>query len=354
MFKVMIVDDAEVLRRDVKRLKLWGEASGFTIEAEAEDGLDALKKLESRHIDLIITDIRMPNMDGIELLRSISEKKLCPVTVILSDFTEYHYARQGFLYGAFDYLGKPVEESELAELLARIRRYLDELKHDERKRKELQALAEDTQIITEEIKQVVTQIRSRSQNAAMRGSDLVDMIFNRYSYDHSKAQSILKNALQQIAGEIHRTYQWMDLFLDMDGTAAAEYRNPEEMKASAKDNLGRLIAVTDKLLGTHNSEMVKHACEYILTHVDEEISVRLLSEKLYINKSYLSEVFKQKFGMTLLQYINMVKMERAKKLLREGKLKNYQIAEMLGFNDCEYFGRLFKKYTGVLPKDYRF
>ena len=75
MFKVMIVDDVEVMRRDVKRLKLWGESSGFIIEAEAVDGLDALEQLEKHSIDLVITDIRMPHVDGIELLRQISEKK---------------------------------------------------------------------------------------------------------------------------------------------------------------------------------------------------------------------------------------------------------------------------------------
>lgn len=353
MYKVMIVDDADVLRRDLKRLKLWGEASGFTIEAEAADGLEALNKLESSHFDLVITDIRMPNMDGIELLRSISEKKLCPVTVMLSDFTQYHYARQGFLYGAFDYIGKPVDEAELAELLDRIHRYLDEIQEEERIRKELQELAEDTQIILEEIKQVVAQIRSRSGNAAVLASDLVDMICKRYSSDHSKTYSIIKNALQQIAGETHQTYQWLDLYLDLDGLTAAKCRDPEEMKESAKDSLEKLIGMIDKLMGSHSSEIVSRACEYVLTHVNEEISVKLLSEKLFINKSYLSEIFKQKFGMTLLQYINMAKMERAKKLLEEGKLKNYQIAELLGFSDCEYFGRLFKKYSGTLPKDYR-
>jgi len=88
LFKVLIVDDMEVFRRTLKRLKLWGDATGFVIISDSVDGQDALMKLEADSYDLIITDIRMPKMDGIELLRAVSEKKLCPVSVLLSDFAE--------------------------------------------------------------------------------------------------------------------------------------------------------------------------------------------------------------------------------------------------------------------------
>lgn len=356
MYKVMIVDDIEVLRRDVKRLKLWGENSGFVITEEAKDGQEALKKLEGNSIDLVITDIRMPNMDGIELLRNISEQKLCPFTVLLSDYTEYSYARQGFLHGAFDYIGKPIDESVLGELLARIRQHLLEMQEEARKHRELEELAEDVLLIEEDIKQVIVHIRNRSPNAGILASNLIDIIFDSYGYDKSKLHHIVKNAMHKLIGETRQTHKWLDMFIDIDSLTAIDYSsfdNPEEIKAETKGILEQFLLVIRKMMGSHNSEIVKHTCEYVLTHVNEEISVKLLSESLYINKSYLSEIFKQKFGMTLLQYITMAKMERAKKLLQEGKFKNYQIAEMLGFKDHEYFGRLFKKYIGVLPRDCR-
>lgn len=356
MFKVMIVDDMEVLRKDVKRLSLWGEASGFIIEEEAKDGLDALRKLETKSFDLVITDIRMPNMDGIELLRNISEKNLCPFTVLLSDFTEYNFARQGFLYGAFDYIGKPVDENELAQLLTRIRRHLDEMHEERKKYRELQEIAEEALHRTEDVKQVVMHIGNGNPNAAAFTFDLIDMICDMHPDDMLKTQQMIKNTVREMIEEIRKKHPWLDLFTDAEIVMAADYssfQNLNEMKIFIKAQLEELIAVIHRFSGCRSSDIVKGVCEYVLTHVNEEISVKLLSEKLFINKSYLSEVFKQKYGMTLLKYITMTKIERAKKLLREGNLKNYQIAEMLGFQDNEYFGKLFKKYTGVLPKDYR-
>jgi Response regulator containing CheY-like receiver domain and AraC-type DNA-binding domain len=352
----MIVDDVEVLRRQVKRLKLWGEASGFIIEAEAEDGLDALNKLVSNSIDVIITDIKMPNMDGIELLRNISERGLCPVTVLLSDFTEYEYARKGFLYGAFDYIGKPVDEKEMAVLFSRISRHLDEIQIEKRKRMELQVFAEDASVITSDIKQVIKQIKNGSDEATLSASKLIDMICGLYSGDHSRIFNLLKNTMHEICEETIQVYPWIDMFLDIDELKSTDYTSFDDLdgiKESEKNKLEELAWMIRKLTGSHNNEIVGQACEYVLTHVNEEISVKQLSEKLFINKSYLSEVFKQNYGMTVLHYINMVKMERAKKLLQEGSLKNYQVADILGFKDYEYFGQLFRKHNGVLPSNYK-
>lgn len=133
MYRVLIVDDIDILRYDLKRMKVWGETTGFAIEDEASDGREALKKLRESSFDLLITDIRMPVMDGMELLRAVSKENLCPCIVMLSDYTEYSYAREGLLHGAFDYLGKPVNQNDILELLGRAKIFLDQKKRTERK-----------------------------------------------------------------------------------------------------------------------------------------------------------------------------------------------------------------------------
>ncbi|MGI6125089.1 MAG: response regulator, partial [Acetivibrionales bacterium] len=113
MYKVMIADDIEILRYDLKRMKVWSETKDFAVEGEAENGLDALKKLRASDYDLLITDIKMPIMGGMDLLKAVSQEKLCPCVVLLSDYTEFAYAREGLLHGAFDYLGKPINNKDL-------------------------------------------------------------------------------------------------------------------------------------------------------------------------------------------------------------------------------------------------
>lgn len=354
MYKVMIVDDVEIFRRELKRLPVWGEVSGFVIAEEAWDGADALKKLASNPVDLIITDIRMPNMDGLELLHTVSEKKLCPATVLLSDFTEYVYARQGMLYGAFDYIGKPANEKQLLELLNRISVHLAELGENQRKQRALQGLTGDSESIIEALKQVIVLIRSKSPNALLAAVNLMDRIYDFYADDVFKGRHIIKNSFQEIIGQVVQTYDWIDKYADVERAMAEDFSNHRGLRETSdkiKTTLEELFCTINKLMHHHSSNLVNHTCEYVLHHIDENISVQLLAERLFVNRSYLSQVFKQCFDMTLLQYINMVKMERAKKLLQEGKLRTCEIAELLGFQDHEYFTKLFKKHIGMLPRD---
>ena len=356
MFKVMIVDDVEIFRKDLKRLKVWGERSGFIIAEEAQNGVEALKKLELNPVDLIITDIRMPHMDGLELLHTVSEKKLCPVTVLLSDFTEYTYARQGILFGAFDYIGKPADEDQLLELLNRIRLHLMGLGEDHRRQREMQGLSGRQESLAEALKQVLLLIRSKSPKASVLAINLMNRTVDFYSEDAFKGQHVLKNSFQEILDQIVQTYGWIDKYADIEGVMADNFSNHgnlEETNDWVKATLEELFSDIHKLMCPQGSEMISHACEYVLHHIDEQISVQLLAERLFVNRSYLSETFKQRVGMTLLQYINMVKMERAKKLLQEGKLRTYEISELLGFQDHEYFGKLFKKHIGMLPREYK-
>ena len=233
---------------------------------------------------------------------------------------------------------------------------MNEKLQQEQKLQALEGIAEEALFIADDTKQVIALIQNGDPKAYTFSSNLIDKIGVYFNSDRLKTLLVMQNAMHEILGESLQTHEWIELFVDVDALKTVDYSNcgnQEEMKALAMAVLEKLITVINRLIGCHNNKIVKQACEYTLKYIDEDISVKILSEKLFINKSYLSEIFKQQLGKTVLEYITMVKMERAKKLLLEGNLKNYQIAETLGFQDNEYFGRLFKKYTGVLPKDYR-
>ncbi|MCM1132313.1 MAG: response regulator [Ruminococcus flavefaciens] len=126
MYNVLLVEDDTALRFIYSKMKTWSEC-GFRISAEATNGKHALEILENQSFDLIFTDIRMPFIDGIELLRKLNDMGNTIPVVFASSYDEFEYARQGLILGAFDYLLKPVEQKKLAEVLNRAKDRIDEL-----------------------------------------------------------------------------------------------------------------------------------------------------------------------------------------------------------------------------------
>jgi two-component system response regulator YesN len=106
MYKVMLVEDSEVMLKEIRRLKCWRDAPDFVVSYEARNGCEALQQLTGTPIDLVITDIRMPKVNGLELLQKIKERELAKAVVILSEYREFNYARRGMVLGAFDYLSE--------------------------------------------------------------------------------------------------------------------------------------------------------------------------------------------------------------------------------------------------------
>lgn len=348
MYKVMLVDDMEIFRRELKRLKVWNHT--FVIEDEAVDGLDALKKLEANSMDLIFVDIRMPRMGGIELLQEISEKKLCPCVVLLSDYAEYGYARQGIVHGAFDYIPKSVTEAELKQLLERVEQYLDSRKKEEQKIAKFQEFIEDTYSSAIDIRYITQCICHGESIAATIIIEAADTIEENLCNDFNRALLLIKNTLQDILNETYSSYQWLPLYFNTNLINQINFINGKEwleIRISIIKLLDELISVIQRFKPYHENATVKETCEYILMNVEQKLSIDTISEQMYINKAHLSEIFKQNVGLTLLEYITMTKMERAKMLLAEGGRQYYEIAYQLGYRDYEYFNKVFKKYVGT-------
>ncbi len=124
MYRVLMVDDRDIFLIELKRLKVWGDISGFEVAGKANNGRQAIEMLKSSSYDMVLTDIRMPVIDGLQLLRKINQEGLCSCVVLLSEYSEFNYARQGIVLGAFDYLVKPPSQESLLELFKRARRFL--------------------------------------------------------------------------------------------------------------------------------------------------------------------------------------------------------------------------------------
>lgn len=111
-YKIMLVDDEEEVRTSIIRKMDW-EALGFHVVGDAENGEDALEKIHILDPDVIITDIHMPYMDGLQLAETVKEKYPGKEVVIFSGYNDFEYAKQAMKCGVTEYILKPVNSEEL-------------------------------------------------------------------------------------------------------------------------------------------------------------------------------------------------------------------------------------------------
>lgn len=117
--KIMIVDDEPLILSGIENI-INNELNEYMEIAKAFDGIDALDKLECFIPDLIITDICMPEMSGLELIEKVIESGICSRFIILTGYADFGYARQALQYKALDYILKPIDKVKLVEILSSI------------------------------------------------------------------------------------------------------------------------------------------------------------------------------------------------------------------------------------------
>jgi two-component system, response regulator YesN len=125
MYKILIVDDEEIVRRSISRIVDW-DALGFSSVLQAENGVEALEISLIEKPDLILTDIKMPFMDGLQLAEAIRENLPSTFVVILSGHDEFKFAQQAIGLGILDYILKPLGAASLTMKMQEIRKKLDE------------------------------------------------------------------------------------------------------------------------------------------------------------------------------------------------------------------------------------
>ncbi|MDD3172719.1 MAG: response regulator [Herbinix sp.] len=135
MYKILIVDDEYDHRKGLMNLLLTLQLNSLIFEAS--DGMDAIDIIDIMDCDIVITDIKMENIDGLQLLKIIKEKKPEIEVVILSGYGQFEYAKRALKYGAADYLMKPVDKAEIKNIINNIINKLDEKKEEKCKRKTL-------------------------------------------------------------------------------------------------------------------------------------------------------------------------------------------------------------------------
>lgn len=246
MLKVLVVEDEEMIRKGIVLAVDWA-ALGCVVVGEASNGEEALEAVERYNPTLIITDLKMPKMDGIEMLRQLRERGNQAFVIILTAYDSFSYAQSALRLGAVDFLLKPFHDGEL--------------------------------------EQAVQAVRKR-----------------------------------------------------MAGQGEAQ---------------GAALSIPGLKKGD-KSKYVLQAMDYIGQHYqDPNISVGAIAQSLGLSEGHLSHTFKKETDYTLLNYLTRYRIHKAMELLRDCRLKVYEVAEQVGYKDITYFSSTFKKLTGVSPSEYQ-
>jgi len=102
------------------------------------------------------------------------------------------------------------------------------------------------------------------------------------------------------------------------------------------------------------SNIIHNAMEYIKSSYNMDIGLQSVAKHIHVSSSYLSRIFSKKTGETIIEYITKIRMEKAKELLKSANIQIFEVAALVGIEDPAYFSHLFKKHTGLSPKEFKY
>ncbi|RTE11785.1 response regulator [Paenibacillus whitsoniae] len=133
-----------------------------------------------------------------------------------------------------------------------------------------------------------------------------------------------------------------------------ELEQCERLEQVKERMLHYLVGIAKKAAVSHSNAIIAKAKQLLEQQFAQNITLQSIADQLQIHPVWLSQLFKKEAGINFLDYVTDLRVEQSKKLLRDSQMKIYEIAESVGYQDLQYFGKVFKKRTGQTPKEFRY
>lgn len=334
MARICIVDDEPIIGVGLKMLideyRRFNEIETFT------DGESALSNIIANPPCVVMTDIRMPRMDGLELCRQIQGLKLPTKVVVLSGYGDFAYAQKCMSYGVQEYLLKPITEIELYPVLDKMlsmrETALVSFTHFEAWIDHVEEaiwIMDKVRVeeLLEEGKLALFDVNTELQQH-QRVSDAVRLLHKKLHARGTYRMESKPFADESMANTI--TYERFQAEIRCWIQRLSEYRNHERI------------------------DVLEAAIQFIDEHLfDEELSLDKVAGKLGLTPTYFSHYFKKHTNETFVQHRMRKRIDRAKQLLAVPHYKIIDIVAEVGYESYPHFTRVFKKATGYSPTEYR-
>ena len=372
MYQILLIDDDETILDGLKVVMQNHFSDEFRC-VTATNGEEAIKQMQTEYYHLIISDNKMPKLDGLSLLRILKKYDISSCVIILSGFDDYSYIRNALKTGAYDYLLKPVNIRQLVNMIEHL---IPDLKNnipsclplcfhigaEEEKdqmdyfdiplsrnpkteddlKKELELLRlsvcdMNISACTDMIETIFSDLSEKELTHEQFRECLMSFVYSLMEHNSSMIQIIVEHKLTRY-----------DISNHIKNVPCCS-----QLKELFKEDILLYINKLTAIQNERNHHMVRKAQDYIKAHISDSLTITDISAQFQLSPYYFSTLFKNITGICIRDYIVQERIEKAKILLQNPEKKIQDIAFESGYQDAAHFNRAFKKITGMSPSRYR-
>ena len=413
MYRVLLADDEPIILSGLQSMLSW-DRLGCAICGAARNGQQALELAETHRPDIVICDINMPLLTGLELLEVCAQRYPEMVFVMLTNHQDFHMAQQSLRNRAVDYLLKiDLDEEKLAHAL---RRAMDECEKRRRlcagapssgqgdspaeaaARHAARLLSPEGGYEAERAIAALEELGAARRCAAVLLVMDPSAIHNIGSFTQEERQRLFSFHRNLALDAAQKVFQGLGctplppgsggatvFFLwgledatpiaQFQARLSAAFRDISQMRLSVLSTgvlsgpelmdlrpqvelLRREHALSPRPFLTWSqsigkADYVAAARQYVDSHILERVLVQDAAAAIGITPNYLSSLFKRQLGQNFMDYVNATKVKYACALLRDGKHMVYEVSHILGYDNAYYFTKVFKRYMKMTPKEYQ-
>lgn len=395
MYHVLIVDDEETIVNGMKKIIQW-EEMGFSRVDSATSAAEAFELYQKNNYDVLITDIQMQDMTGLEMISIMQKRHMGVKTVVLSSYNNFDYVKKALQLGIENYLLKPIDENELKITLSQIiekiemerkYNYLNHLKESTMMENTLEMWAKGE--ITKDMLETRMQMYDIethylyynvcifytekeilcNEESYIKEEKITDKIAGVYSNDRRKINAVwtTDNNLLLIVccNEIYTSDEIEKLMREIREICTSilfgtwKYiigKTVKKYNQIVDSYIGAMHKIREEQSEIHSDpchKVVKEIVYQLQNNYREQYSLKTLAFEYGMSQAYLGRLFKKGTGQFFSDYLCQIRIEKAKKLLCETDLKTSEIGEIVGFINQSYFTTVFKEKVGVYPAMYR-
>lgn len=392
-YKLLIIDDEYFVVRGLRETIDWG-ALNIEIVGECGNGREGLEAVHRYRPDLVISDIKMPLMDGIGLAETLRKENFDGAVIFYSGYGDFEYARKAMECGVVRYMLKPIDNDSLVRT---VRETLEDLEREREKRQALGAYSIGLPLMKGALlMQALDGDAAAKEKLGVIGVTLPasgTVIYGELCADENKTgggcfasfYETLTAALADFATVGHFYENNFIIVTEMSDvpvisacvekrfalldvgcravvgvsrkfggktTVSQAYSEAKALRAGVLYPAVSCVMSADGAAATPRKKLVCDALAIIAERYGEKLTPEDVAAQLYCSVSHLMHELKEEVGKTFVECLTEYRILKAKNLLAENELRVGEIAAVVGFADVRYFGQVFRKLTGKSPKEY--